>query len=379
MTLVKRSLVKKNQINSILRVKLYSHVMINSINLRQTDASAMHTQNLSKILFILIINLVCLVKADESEVVPVTVENFPRVAFDLQSISVIEHANGINNGQINKLPILPDTQPSTFVNRDMLYLLAVIDIKNGAQISVPVINDRYISFSIINRDGYTSKVFYGGGVHMLNKDEIGTDFAHVIGRIMVDPDTPQDILEVNSLQSNIRIFSGSERIFPMVEYNQNTYEKLSGIFSELMLHASSSSNMFGQKEDINDLQFLIGTSIGWGGLSNKEAIYYIEKPNLPIDRYKLTVRDPPVQGFWSITVYNADGFFQKGTYGKISVNSRNAIRNSDGSITVNFGGCFDGVINCLELMRDWSYVVRIYRPQEILLSGDWTFPIPKIR
>ena len=109
----------------------------------------MHRLNISKILFILIINLVCLVKADESEVIPVTVENFPRVAFDVQSLSVIEQANGINNWQINKLPIFPDTQPTTYVNRDMLYLLAVIDIKNGAQISVPAINDRYISFSII--------------------------------------------------------------------------------------------------------------------------------------------------------------------------------------------------------------------------------------
>ena len=339
----------------------------------------MHRLYISKILFILIINLVCPVKADESEVIPVTVENFPRVAFDVQSLSVIEQANGINNWHINKLPIFPDTQPTTYVNRDMLYLLAVIDIKNGAQISVPAINDRYISFSIITRDGYTSKVFYGGGVHMLNRDEIGTDFVHVVGRIMVDPDTPQDILEVNSLQSKIRIFSGSERIFPVIEYNLNTYEKLSRIFSELMLYSSSSKDMFGKKEEVNDLQFLIGTTIGWGGLSNKEALYYIEKPNLPIDRYKLTVRDPPIKGFWSITVYNADGFFQKGTYGKMSVNSRNATRNSDGSITVNFGGCFDGVINCLELMREWSYVVRIYRPQEALLSGNWTFPTPKIR
>ena len=104
--------------------------MINIIKPRKTVISKMHRLNISKILFILIITLGCLVKADESEVTPVTVENFPKVAFDVQSLSVIEQANGINNWQINKLPILPDTQPTIYLNRDMLYLLAVIDIKN---------------------------------------------------------------------------------------------------------------------------------------------------------------------------------------------------------------------------------------------------------
>ena len=339
--------------------------------------SKMRIRTSLKIFFILLINLIGTVRADEVEVIPVTVENFARVAFDLQSISVINGADGINNWQINKLPIFPDNQPTTYVNRDMLYLLAVIDIKNGAQISAPLVDDRYMSFSVINRDGYTKKLFHGGGIHMLSKDEIGTDFVHVVGRIMVDPENPQDLLEVNSIQNNIRIFSGSERSFPIIEYNQNTYEKLKRIFNELILHVSTTRDMFGPIEDVNALQFLIGTSVGWGELPKKEATYFIEKPNLPIDRYSLIVHDPPIQGFWSITTYNADGFFQKGTYGKISVNSRTAIRNSDGSITVNFGGCADGRINCLELMRGWSYAVRIYRPEEAVLSGDWTFPTPE--
>ena len=37
-------------------------------------------------------------------------------------------------------------------------------------------------------------------------------------------------------------------------------------------------------------------------------------------RYKLTVRDVPVDGFWSISVYNADGFFEPNGRDAYSVN-----------------------------------------------------------
>ena len=37
--------------------------------------------------------------------------------------------------------------------------------------------------------------------------------------------------------------------------------------------------------------------------------------------YKLTVKDVPVDGFWSISVYNADGYFEKNRYNAYSVNN----------------------------------------------------------
>ncbi len=339
----------------------------------------MSIRSILNIVFLLFISAVSSVKAQEVVATPVTVENFSRVAFDLQAVSVITKANGINNWHINKLPIFADKQPTTYVNRDMLYLLSVIDIQKGAQISAPSIQNRYMSFSVINRDGYTKKVFHGDGIHSLNREEIGTDFVYVVGRIMVDAESPKDLLMANSIQDNIRIFAGSERPFPRIDYDINTYEKLDRIFSELMLHMSTPTEMFGLKEDVNALQFLVGASIGWGGLPRKEAIYFIEKPNLPINRYKVTIRNSPIDSFWSITIYNKDGFFQNSTYGKISVDSRNAIPDNDGSITVNFGGCTENTINCLGLMRGWNYIVRIYRPDEATLSGAWTFPAPEIR
>jgi hypothetical protein len=42
--------------------------------------------------------------------------------------------------------------------------------------------------------------------------------------------------------------------------------------------------------------------------------------------YKLNVKDVPVDGFWSISVYNAEGYYQSNEH-------------EDGSVAIQFGGC----------------------------------------
>jgi hypothetical protein len=86
----------------------------------------------------------------------------------------------------------------------------------------------------------------------------------------------------------------------------------------------------------------------------------------------LTVRDVPVDGFWSISVYNADGFFEPNDRGAYSVNNITATPNDDGSITVRFGG--DDGPNLIPIMDGWNYTVRLYRPRPEILDGSWTFP-----
>ena len=323
---------------------------------------------------LLIVNFNVKINAEDFEIIRVDIDNYARVAFDKQALATIENARGINNWDINKQPVFVENQQTIHTNRDMLYLMSVIDIQNDAQILVPEVSDRYISFSIINRNGYTEKVFYGGGVHSLINAEIETDFVFVIGRIMVDADDVDDVEEANSIQNEIRIFSGSERNFPKLTYNTNSFDRLSSIFFELTPYISNTIGMFGDQASVHSLRFLIGTAVGWGNLPEQDAIFNLKKPDLPINTYELTMPQPSNQSAWSITIYNSDGYFQRGSNGKISINSLNAIANEDHSITIHFGGCDDGRRNCLRLMPNWTYAIRIYRPEDSLLSQPPTFP-----
>jgi hypothetical protein len=44
---------------------------------------------------------------------------------------------------------------------------------------------------------------------------------------------------------------------------------------------------------------------------------------------------------------------------------------------VQFGGCDGKISNCLPVTRGWNYMVRLYRPGETALSGEWKFPKSK--
>ena len=88
--------------------------------------------------------------------------------------------------------------------------------------------------------------------------------------------------------------------------------------------------------------------------------------------HRLTVRDVPVDGFWSISVYDADGYFEPDTRHAYSVNSLTARRGQDGSVTVQFGGCDSQSPNCLSIMPGWNYMVRLYSPRAEILSGGWS-------
>jgi hypothetical protein len=126
---------------------------------------------------------------------------------------------------------------------------------------------------------------------------------------------------------------------------------------------------------VNPVHHLIGSAAGWGGLPDTEASYVGVSPDLPVGEYELTVGpDVPVDGFWSISVYNADGFFEPNERGAYSVNNITARHNDDGSVTVRFGGDGDPERNSLPITEGWNYLVRLYRPRPEILTNAWTFP-----
>ena len=136
---------------------------------------------------------------------------------------------------------------------------------------------------------------------------------------------------------------------------------------------------FGEKEKLDPIKHLLGAAYGWGGNPEKAAMYYQVSPekNDGKTAYVLTVKDVPVDGFWSVSVYNKDGFFQKNEYDASTFNNKTARPNSDGSYTIHFGGD-PQAINFLPLTDGWNYTVRMYEPRQEVIDGDWVFPEPQV-
>ena len=132
----------------------------------------------------------------------------------------------------------------------------------------------------------------------------------------------------------------------------------------------------GRRDEVDPIRHLIVTATGWGLNPDKDAIYLNVTPKRNDGKtiHTLTVKGVPVDGFWSISLYNAQGYFEKNAADAYSLNNITAKKNPDASVTVQFGGCDGKVANCLPTLPGWNYMVRLYRPRAEILNGKWKLP-----
>ena len=76
------------------------------------------------------------------------------------------------------------------------------------------------------------------------------------------------------------------------------------------------------------------------------------------------------ESFWSVTVYNEQGFATGQEY---NVNSAFAKTNGNGEYIINLGGSSDQD-NYLDIYPGWNAVIRIYSPTQKYFEGSWTIP-----
>jgi hypothetical protein len=309
--------------------------------------------------------------------VPVTVDNFARAESDLYMGNIAKDTGGAGRLGHHREQAPIDHQTVIRLNRDTLYSFGIFDLDAApVTITMPDAGNRFMSLQVINEDHYVPAVYYGPGSHTLAREMIGTRYVAAGIRTLVDPADPKDLAQVHRLQDAIKVSQDSPGKFEVPNWDLVSQREIRHALLMLAAHTDGFHHAFGTKDQVDPIKHLIGTAAGWGGNPDRDAIYIGSVPakNDGNTVYKLHVKDVPVDAFWSVSVYDAAGYFEKNQYDAYSLNDITAKKNADGSIDVQFGGCDGKIPNCLPIMAGWNYTVRLYRPRAEILNGAWKFP-----
>ncbi len=307
---------------------------------------------------------------------PVTADNFIRAETDMFfGLSVKDGALGKFNHR--RTPMGIDDQFVVRGNRDTLYSVAIFDLDAGAvTIGMPDAGNRFMSLQVIDEDQYVPAVYYGSGSHTFTRERIGTRYLGLAVRTLADPNNPEDIKQAVALQDAITVKQAGPGRFEVPNWDLVSQKKVRDALLVLASTIPDTRRSFGARGQVDPVRRLIQAAAAWGGNPDKDALYLSVTPakNDGSTVYKLDVGKVPVDGFWSISVYNAKGYFEKNPDNAYTLNSITAKKGKEDSIAVQFGGCDGKIANCLPIVNGWNYMVRLYRAQPEILNGQWSFP-----
>jgi hypothetical protein len=296
------------------------------------------------------------------------------------------------------------------VNNDTLYKTAFIYLGDGPVVlrSDSPSKERFSSFqlqdnrnanyrNIINPVGsYT--LYYGEKPETITGEavEVPSLLSAVITRIEVkDPNDAADMAAAQAVFDGITIEGPTIRAMPAVDllggFDEQVAQEASKRMDETARSVPFSRMIVGPgQEPGKDVPFLYhsaGTKVGWGGPATSHSAYesmFTDASGETLEgsegEYVLVTEAPPVNAFWSITVYDSTtGRLHPSDDDRYHINNTTAVKNEDGTYTFRFKvSCEDGDVNCLEVPAGpFDVVARYYLPEPEIISGEWTMPRPR--
>jgi hypothetical protein len=317
------------------------------------------------------------VAAEDRPAGRVTVDNFKRAESDTY-FARFTSEGGFGKFHHERELAAIDRQTVIRLNRDTLYSFGVFDLDaSPVTVTLPDAGKRYMAIQVIDEDHYAPEVIYKPGPHTFTRAQIGTRYVCFAVRTFVNPNDPADVKAVHALQDGLKAEQNNVGTFQITNWDPDSLKKVREALLEVVAANGEldSARMFGRKDEVDPVQHLLGTAAGWGGNPRTAALYDGAVPKLNDGKtaYTLTVKDVPVDGFWSVSVYNKAGFFEKNPKDLYTLNNVTAKPAADGSVTIHFGGD-ETAPNYLPIMPGWNYTVRMYRPRKENLDGTWKFP-----
>jgi len=314
----------------------------------------------------------------------VSKETYPRFETARQMLVGQARAGGVNRFDHKSVLTPTDDQPVVRMNRDSYYSTGVVDVSEGATVTMPDLPPgMYISMQPVAEDHRIQPMSYGGGTFEL-ATHTGT---HVYVIVRLDSRfTPE---QARSYQSQMFVTAGSNKPFSCAPVDRESFEEVeqqlrAGLFDLIEREGfiSVSSTLFSCPTDASRTYYTpeknqIAAAIGWGGAQAVDNVYETS-PNFPAAGcYEMTFDDPGNRDFWSVTVYDQQGFMFDD---RANVNSHEATANPDGTYTITFGGD-PGAPNRLPIENEtgeFGVTIRHYGPSDrIVRDGYRLVPLLK--
>jgi len=311
--------------------------------------------------------------------IKVNVDNYVRAECDIQMKGYADAMDAFGKFAVNREHYRVDNQVTVRGNRDTYYMFGVFDLTSPMTITLPDPGERYLSLQIVNQDHSMPASLYGPEKVTLTMENVGTRYVMLAIRIFADPNDTADMKIAHDLQDAVVVEQADKGKLELPNWDKQGVESMRNAINLLNATMTNTEGYFGDKDKLNPIHHLLGTAFGWGGQPKEDALYvnFVPEKNDGKTPYTLTVKDVPVDAFWSVIVYDSESWIPENSRGIYSYNNITAKKAADGSITIHFGGD-PNADNYLDIMDGWNYLVRLYRPREELLDGSWTFPEPVI-
>jgi len=293
------------------------------------------------------------------------------------------------------------------MNNDTFYKMAFINLEKGPVLlrseksddnrfsSFQLMDDRNVNFRNVIRPNGTYTLFHGDKPANIRGDaiEAPTKLMVVIVRVEVkDRSNPDDMRDAKAVFNGITISGPKMSAITKLDLLGGFDEKIVTEATRQMDETFKStpfSKLVAGPGDVPDkvsyLRLASGTKNGWGGPVTSHSAYetfFTGKDGKPMigknGTYTITTAEPPVDAFWSVTVYDTDrgGFLHPNKDDKYHINNTAAVKNGDGTVTLLFKmNCGKDDQNCLEVPKGkFDLAARYYLPKDDIRSGKWTMP-----
>ena len=294
------------------------------------------------------------------------------------------------------------------MNNDTFYKMAFIDLRDGPVILAAQVKDqsRFVSFqlmddrnvnyrNVIHPDGeYT---LYRGTVPETVRGEgipVPSDLSVVIVRVEVrDPGDEEDLATAAAVFNTITVEGPTADSFFEVDLLSGFSEavaaeanyRMDEAFRRIPFRLTVAGPEQEPGEHVPALNHAAGTKGGWGGPGTEHSSYetiFFGQDQQPLDAtrgdYTVTTEAPPVDAFWSLTVYDTErgGFLHPNSRDRYHLNGSMSEPNDDGTYTFLFKqACVETDRNCLEVPAGrFDIAARYYLPSEAIRSGEWVLP-----